>query len=71
MLAHSRLPFLRRFGAQPTFSADGVHLAVMDGANSLVFVNTLTDTMESSFTLSPPPYEPIRNLTVFFVPKNP
>jgi hypothetical protein len=57
------------FGAQPTFTADGIHLAFMSGTNLVVFVNTLTDTEESSITLPPPPFEPIRNFSLFFVPK--
>ena len=36
--------------------------------NLVVFVNTLTDTVESSITLPPPPIEPIRNFSFFFVP---
>lgn len=57
------------YGAQPTFTADGIHLAFMSGMNLMVFVNTLTDTVESSITLPPPPFEPIRNISFFFVPK--
>ncbi len=56
------------FGANPTFTPDGIHLAFMNGMNLVVFVNTLTDTEESSITLPPPPFEPIRNFTFFFVP---
>jgi hypothetical protein len=57
------------FGAQPTFTPDGINLAFMSGMNLVVFVNTLTDTVESSITLPPPPFEPIRNFSFFFVPK--
>ena len=55
--------------SQPTFTADGIHLAFMSGMNLVVFVNTLSDTEESSITLPPPPFEPIRNFSFFFVPK--
>jgi DNA-binding beta-propeller fold protein YncE len=57
------------FGAQPTFTPDGIHLALTSGTNLVVFINTLTDTEESSITLPPPPFEPIRNFSFFFVPK--
>jgi len=57
------------FGAQPTFTPDGIHLAFTSGTNLVVFINTLTDTEESSITLPPPPFEPIRNFSFFFVPK--
>jgi DNA-binding beta-propeller fold protein YncE len=57
------------FGAQPTFTPDGIHLAFTSGMNLVVFVNTLSDTVESSITLPPPPFEPIRNFSFFFVPK--
>ena len=57
------------FGANPAFTPDGIHLAFMSGMNLVVFVNTLTDTEESSITLPPPPVEPIRNFSFFFVPK--
>ena len=57
------------FGAQPTFTPDGIHLSFMSGMNLVVFINTLTDTEESSITLPPPPFEPIRNFSSFFVPK--
>jgi DNA-binding beta-propeller fold protein YncE len=56
------------FGAQPTFTPDGIHLAFTSGMNLVVFVNTLTDTVESSITLPPPPFEPIRNFSFFFTP---
>jgi hypothetical protein len=59
------------FGAQPTFTADGIHLAFTSGMNLVVFVNTLTDAVESSITLPPPPNEPIRNFSFFFTPVNP
>ena len=59
------------FGAQPTFTPDGIHLALMSGMNLAVFVNTLADTVESTITLRPPAFEPIRNFTFFFVPANP
>jgi DNA-binding beta-propeller fold protein YncE len=57
------------FGAQPTFTPDGIHLAFMSGMNLVVFVNTLTDTEESSIPLPPPQAEPIRNFSFFFLPK--
>jgi hypothetical protein len=59
------------FGAQPTFTPDGIHLAFMSGMNLVVFVNTLHDSVESTITLPPPPFEPIRNFSFFFVPTNP
>lgn len=57
------------FGSQPTFTPDGIHLAFTSGMNLVVFVNTLTDTVESTITLAPPPFEPTRNLSFFFLPK--
>ena len=57
------------FGAQPVFTPDGIHLAFMSGTNLVEFVNTLSDTVESSITLPPPQAEPIRNFSFFFVPK--
>lgn len=59
------------FGAQPTFTPDGTHLAFMSGMDLVVFVNTLTDTVESTITLPPPPFEPILNSSFFFVPAKP
>jgi DNA-binding beta-propeller fold protein YncE len=58
------------FGANPTFTADGIHLGFVSGTNLVVFVNTLTDTVESTTTLLAPPNGPIRNFTLFFLPPN-
>jgi DNA-binding beta-propeller fold protein YncE len=59
------------FGSQPAFTPDGVHLALMNGTELVVSVNTLTDTVESSFTLPPPPYGEPLNFSLFFTPANP
>jgi hypothetical protein len=59
------------FGAQPTFTPDGIHLALMSGTNLAVFVNTLNDTVESSITLPSPPYGEALNFSLFFAPINP
>jgi DNA-binding beta-propeller fold protein YncE len=59
------------FGARPTFTADGSHLALMSGPNLWVYVDTFTDTVDSTIALTPAPFGAIRNAGFFFVPTNP
>jgi DNA-binding beta-propeller fold protein YncE len=56
------------FGSQPRFTPDGILLAFMNGPESLVWVNTLTDTVDSTITLAPVPDGAIRNTGFFWVP---
>lgn len=59
---------LPSFGSQPKFTPDGIYLMFMSGAESLVWVNTLTDTVDSTITLPPAPNGAIRNTGFFYVP---
>ena len=59
------------FGAQPAFTPDGIRLVFMNGMDLIVFVNTLTDTEESSITIPPPATGEIPNFGLFFAPVNP
>ena len=59
------------FGARPTFTADGSHLGLMSGPNLWVYVDTSTDTVDSTIALTPAPFGAIRNAGFFFVPTNP
>jgi hypothetical protein len=56
------------FGSQPIFTPDGIFLSFMNGPESLVWVNTLTDTVDSTITLSPVPGGAIRNTGFFWLP---
>ena len=56
------------FGSQPIFTPDGIFLSFMNGPELLVWVNTLTDTVDSTITLAPPPNGAIRNTGFFWVP---
>ena len=59
------------FGAHPTFTPDGIYLGLMSGPNLFVYVNTLTDTVDSTIALTPAPFGAIRNAGPFFMPQNP
>ena len=59
---------LPSFGSQPKFTPDGIFLMFMSGPESLVWVNTLTDTVDSTITFAPPPNGAIRNTGFFYVP---
>jgi hypothetical protein len=56
------------FGARPTFTPDGSYLGLMSGPNLWVNVDTLTDTVDSTISLTPAPFGAIRNAGFFFVP---
>jgi len=56
------------FGSQPSFTPDGNFLMFMSGPNLMVWVNTLTDTVDSTITFAPPPDGAIRNTGFFYVP---
>lgn len=56
------------FGSQPIFTPDGVFLAFMNGPELLVWVNTLTDKVDSTITLPPVPDGAIRNTGFFWIP---
>jgi len=56
------------FGSVPTFTPDGLHLVLTSGSTSVVLINTITDTVESTITLPPPSFGEIPNTTMFFVP---
>ncbi len=56
------------FGSQPIFTPDGLYLAFMSGPELMVWVDTLTDTVESTITRPPPPFGAIRNTGFFWVP---
>jgi hypothetical protein len=56
------------FGSQPTFTPDGIFLSFMNGPESLVWVNTLSDTVDSTIPLPPVPDGAIRNTGFFWIP---
>jgi DNA-binding beta-propeller fold protein YncE len=59
------------FGAHPHFTPDGSFLGLMSGPNLFVYINTSTDTVDSTIALTPAPDGAIRNAGPFFVPTNP
>ncbi len=59
------------FGAHPTFTRDGSYLGLMSGPNLFVYVNTSTDTVDSTIALDPAPFGAIRNAGPFFAPASP
>ena len=58
------------FGSVPTFSPDGNHLVFTSSATSVVFVDTITDTLESTITLPATTTGEVPNISLFFVPNS-
>lgn len=56
------------FGSVPTFTPDGIHLVLTSGPTSVVLINTLTDTVESTIMLPATSFGEVPNISMFFVP---